>query len=75
MLLKEMFLELSWCDLKQEINLLRVLSTGVHVWVQKQKGRIWQTSKQGEQTRELEMKSQNNKHWLWILGNRMNKVM
>lgn len=23
-----MFLELSWCDLKQEINLLRVLSTG-----------------------------------------------
>lgn len=31
MLLKEMFLELSWCDLKQEINLLRVLSTGVHV--------------------------------------------
>lgn len=26
-----MFLELSWCDLKQEINLLRVLSTGVHV--------------------------------------------
>lgn len=31
MLLKEMFLELSWCDLKQEMNLLRVLSTGVHV--------------------------------------------
>lgn len=46
-----------------------------YMWVQKQKGRIWQTSKQGEQTRELEMKSQNNKHWLWILGNRMNKAM